>query len=64
MVTKVLSKQEGLNVCWDARFLNRFLNFNQLPAAKKGLKNSASQQTFSPSYFDRALAVASELQRR
>ena len=55
MVTKVLSKQEGLNVCWDARFLNPFLNFNQLPAAKKGLKKQASLQTFGPSYFVRAL---------
>ena len=62
---KALTKQEGPIVCWDAPFMNPFfMNFYQLPAAKNGLKNSASQQTFSPSYFDRALAVASELQRR
>ena len=36
------------------RFLNLFLNFNQLPVAHKGLKNSASKQMFGPSYFDRA----------
>jgi hypothetical protein len=36
-------------------FLNPYLNFNQLPAAKKGFINGASQQTFVPSYFDRAL---------
>jgi hypothetical protein len=37
--------------------MHRFLNpyFNQLLAEKKGLKNGASQQTFSSSYFDRAL---------
>ena len=34
-----------------------FLNFNQLPAAKKGFKNGASQQTFGPFYFDRALTL-------
>ena len=28
-----------------------FFNFNQLPAAKKGLKKQASLQTFGPSYF-------------
>ena len=37
------------------RFLNLFLNFNQLPAAKKDLKNGAAQQTFGSSYFVRAL---------
>ena len=26
-----------------------------MPATKNGVKNSASQQTFGPSYFDRAL---------
>ena len=31
------------------------MNFNQLPAVKKGVKNGASQQTIGPSYFDRAL---------
>ena len=36
-------------------FLILFLNFDQLPAAKKGFKNGAAQQTFDPSYFDRAL---------
>ena len=40
------------------RFFNLFfLNSEQLPAAKKGFKNGASQQTFGPSYFDRALAL-------
>ena len=39
------------------RFLNPFLKyFNQLPAAKKGFKNGASQQKFGPSYFAKALA--------
>ena len=33
---KAVSKQEGPKVCWDACFFNPFLNFNQLPAAKKG----------------------------
>ena len=34
------------------RFLNPFfLNLNQLPAAKKGFKNGASQQKFGLSYF-------------
>ena len=34
-------------------FLNLFLNFSQLPAAKrKGFKNGASQQTFGTSYFE------------
>ena len=37
------------------RLLKPFLNFNQLPAAKKGYKNGASQQTFGPSYFERGL---------
>jgi hypothetical protein len=36
-------------------FLILFLNFIQLPAAKKGFKNGASQQTFGPSFFVRAL---------
>ena len=35
---KALSKQEGPNVCWDARFLN----FDHLPAAKKVLKKRVS----------------------
>ena len=30
-IIKSLSKQEGLNFCWDARF---FFNLNQLPATK------------------------------
>ena len=51
LLAKALSKQEGPNICWDARFLN----FNQLPAAKKVFKKRASQQTFGPSCFDRAL---------
>ena len=54
-LSKALSKQEGPNVCWDARFLNSFLNFNQLPAAKKGFKKQASLQELGPSYFVRAL---------
>ena len=29
-----------------------FLNFNQLPAAKKDSKNRAFQQTFGPSHFN------------
>ena len=37
------------------RFWIPYLNFNQLPAAKKGFTTSASQQTFGPSYFDKAL---------
>ena len=37
------------------------MNFNQLPAAKKGLKNGTSQQTFGPSYFDRALVDANKV---
>ena len=44
------------------RFLIFFfnLNLNQLPAAaKKGLKNGASQQTFCPSHFERALTIVS-----
>ena len=41
--SKALTKSEGPNVCWDAPFYESFfLNFNQLPAAKKGLKNSES----------------------
>ena len=47
---KALSKQEGPNVFWIL-----FLNLNQLPGAKKGLKKWASQQTFGTSCFDRAL---------
>ena len=36
--------------------LHRFLNLDQLTAAKKkGFKNDAAQQTFGPSYLDRAL---------
>ena len=39
LLPKALSKQEGPNICWDARFLNPFfLNFNQLPAGKKDSK--------------------------
>ena len=39
-------------------------NFNQLPAAKKGFKKRASQQTFGPSYFVRALASVSSIKRK
>ena len=56
-MTKDPSKQEGTNVCWDSRFFNPFLNFNQLPAAKKGFKKRAFLQTLDPSYFVRALGV-------
>jgi hypothetical protein len=53
---KALTKQEGLNSCWDARFWHVFfLNFNQLPVAKKTCKKRASQQTIGLSYFDTAL---------
>ena len=38
-IIKSLSKQEGLNFCWDARFLNLFFNLNQLPATKNQLPN-------------------------
>ena len=41
-IFKALSKQEEPNVCWDAIFFNPFLNFNQLPAAKKGFKKRCS----------------------
>ena len=55
-ITKDPSKQEGSNVCWDARFFNPvFLNLNQLPAAKKVFKKRASLQMLGPSYFVRAL---------
>ena len=33
-----------------------FLNFIQLPAAKKACQKQAFQQAFGPSYFDRALS--------
>ena len=49
--SKVLSKQEGTTFCWDACFLNIFLNLNQLPAAKK----KKIQKAFGPSYFDSSL---------
>ena len=39
------------------RFFSPYLNFNLQPAAKKGFKNGAFQQTFGPSYFDRALPI-------
>ena len=55
-IFKALSKHEGPNVCWDARFLIFFLNFNQLPAAKKGFKKQASLQRLGSSYFVRTLA--------
>ena len=39
------------------RFLIPFFkNSNQLPSAKEGFKNSASQQMFGSSFFDRALS--------
>jgi hypothetical protein len=37
---KALSKQEGANVCWVARFLSSFFNFNQLPASKNRQPNN------------------------
>ena len=56
---KALSKQEGPNICWDARFLNPFFEFliSSL-LEKKGFKNRASLQEFGPSYFVRALACS------
>ena len=50
-IIKSLSKQEGLNFCWDARFLNLFFKFESAACYKK----PASQQTFGPFYFVRAL---------
>ena len=47
------SKQEEPNIFWDARFMN----LNQLSAAKRGFKKQASQQSFGPSYFVRALGL-------
>ena len=38
-------------------FWMSFLNLNQLPAAKKGLKKRESQQKFVPSYFVMALGI-------
>ena len=66
VLTKALTKKEGPNVCSrcrkcrNARFLNPFLNVNQLQFAcckKKGLKNRASLQTLGLSYFVRALVI-------
>ena len=57
-VGNALTKSKVTKVCWDAPIFILFnFNFNHLPAAasKKGLKYGASQQTFGPSYFDRAL---------
>ena len=51
LLGKALTKYEGPSFVE----LHRFLNFNQLPASKKGFKNDAAQQTFDPSYFDTAL---------
>ena len=53
VLNKALSKQEGPNICWDTHFLIIFLNFNQLPTAKKGLKKQASLQILGPSNFVR-----------
>ena len=40
------------------RFFNLlFSNSEQLPAAKKGFKNGASQQTGGPSYFDKSFSI-------
>ena len=38
-------------------FESLFLDFNQLPAANKRFKTSASHRTFSLSYFDRDLVL-------
>ena len=55
-ITKDPSKQEGSNICWDARFFESFFfEIYQLPAAKKGFKERESLQIFGPSYFVRAL---------
>ena len=37
LFTKALMKWEGPNICREAHLLNLFFEFNQLPAAKKGL---------------------------
>ena len=39
-----LSKEEGPNVCLDARFLIFFSNLNQLPAAAAAEKKKAFQE--------------------
>ena len=55
-VLKLCQNKKGqiTNVCWDAFFLILFLDFNKLPAEKKGFKKRASIQTFGTSYFVRA----------
>ena len=51
---KALSKQEGPNIRWDARFFNPFFESESVPSEKKD-KKRASQQRVGPSYFVRAL---------
>ena len=58
--TKALTKQEGPNICWDARFWHFFfLILISCLLQKKTCKKQASQQTFGPSHFDRALVCNS-----
>ena len=48
---KTLTKQEGQNICWDARFLI------QSATSYKKIKKRASQKSFDPFYFVGALMV-------
>ena len=56
ILAKALTKQEGPNICWDARFRHVFFwILISCLLQKNTCKKRASHQTFGPSYFDRAL---------